>query len=276
MLRVESENMPAIENMDFDRRFSGTARLYGDSALRRFAAAHVCVIGIGGVGSWAAEALARSAVGKITLIDLDHIAESNINRQVHALDSQLGRSKAEAMGARIQAINPACRVLPVDAFIEADNLDELINDGFDYVVDCIDSYRAKAALIAHCRRRKIKLITVGGAGGQRNPLNIRITDLSRSEQDPLLSKTRKLLRRAYRFPRNPKRRFDLPCVYSIEQQRPPAADAANCSVEASGPLSGLNCAGFGSSMAVTASFGLAAVAFLLDRLAKATDEPRCS
>ena len=265
--------MSAIENMDYDRRFSGTARLYGGSALRRFAAAHVCVIGIGGVGSWAAEALARSAVGGITLVDLDHIAESNINRQIHALDSQLGRSKAEAMGERIHAINPSCSVIPVDAFIEDDNLQALVHDGFDYVVDCIDGYRTKAALIAHCRRRKIKLVTVGGAGGQRNPLNIRIADLSRSQQDPLLSKTRKLLRREYNFPRNPRRRFDLPCVYSIEQQRPPATDAGNCGLEPGAAVSGLNCAGFGSSMAVTASFGLAAVAYLLDRLAMVEDEP---
>ena len=263
--------MPAIEDMDYARRFSGTARLYGDSALRRFAAAHVCVIGIGGVGSWAAEALARSAVGGVTLIDLDHIAESNINRQIHALDSQLGRSKVETMGERIHAINPACRVTCVDAFVGEDNLTGMIHQDFDYVVDCIDNYRVKAALIAHCRRSKIRLITVGGAGGQRDPLNIRVADLSRSQQDPLLSKTRKLLRKAYGFPRNPKRRFDLPCVYSIEQQRPPAVDGDDCILEGAG-LSGLNCAGFGSSMAVTASFGLVAVAYLMDRLAKVENE----
>ncbi len=261
--------MNAADQMDFSRRFSGTARLYGAGALQRFAAAHVCVVGIGGVGSWAAEALARSAVGCITLIDLDHLAESNFNRQVHALDGQLGRSKIDAMGDRIDAINPTCRVNRVEAFVDAGNLDTLVHDDFDFVLDCIDGYRAKAALIAHCRRRKIKLITVGGAGGQSNPLNIRIADLSRSEQDPLLSKTRKLLRRDYNFPRNPKRRFDLPCVYSVEQQRRPAVDAGGCSLpreEVS--VTGLNCAGFGSSMVVTASFGLAAVAYVLDKMAK--------
>lgn len=255
--------------MDYDRRFSGTARLYGGPAMRRFAAAHVCVIGIGGVGSWAAEALARSALGRITLIDLDHIAESNINRQVHALDGDLGRPKVAAMAERILAINPICRVAPIEAHLEAANLDSLIHAGYDYVVDCIDNYRVKAALIAHCRRRRIRLITVGGAGGQCNPLLIRIADLSRSEQDPLLSKTRKLLRRDYHFPRNPKRRFDLPCVYSLEQQRPPATGTDDCSL---GGTTGLNCAGFGSSMSVTAGFALAAVAHLLEKLAKAQYE----
>ncbi|MCB1859814.1 MAG: tRNA cyclic N6-threonylcarbamoyladenosine(37) synthase TcdA [Gammaproteobacteria bacterium] len=252
--------------MDFQRRFGGIARLYGDEALQRFVAAHVCLIGIGGVGSWAAEALARSGVGAITLVDLDNLAESNINRQVHAMESQLGRAKVEAMAERIREINPACRITRVEDFAEPGNLDLLIHEGFDHVLDCIDSYRVKAALIAHCRRRKIPVVTAGGAGGRVDPLKIRMGDLSRTEHDPLLAKTRKLLRQDYGFSRNTKRRFGVPCVYSWEQARPPVSPEIACSSKVEG-MTGLNCAGYGSSVAVTASFGLAAAAYVMSRLA---------
>ena len=256
--------------MDLQRRFGGIARLYGQQGLSRFQQARVAVVGVGGVGSWAAEALARSGLGAIDLFDLDHVAESNVNRQLHALDGNFGMAKVEAMRQRLLAINPACRVTPVERFIEADNLTDLVEGGFDYVVDCIDSFRVKAALIAACRRHKLAVITVGGAGGQIDPTRIRLADLSRSEQDPLLSKTRKLLRREYGFPANPKRRFDVPCVYSTEQQCYPEPEGQVCMDRSAAIEGSLNCGGYGSAMTVTASFGLVAVSHVLKRLA----EPR--
>jgi len=259
------------ESQQAERRFAGTRRLYGQPALRVFLQAHVCVIGIGGVGSWAAEALARSAIGRITLIDLDHVAESNINRQLPALTSTLGMAKVRVMAERIRQINPDCEVAAIEEFVTGDNLEQLIDRRFDFVIDCIDGFRTKARLIAHCRRNRIPLVTVGGAGGQTDPTRIRVTDLSRTEHDALFSKTRKLLRTDYGFTKNPKRRFEVPCVYSLEQ--PVFADANGCisQEKPSGRgAGGLTCAGgLGSSMPVTAGFGLAAAAHVLNKLRQA-------
>lgn len=254
--------------MDYTRRFGGIARLYGTAGLEQIAAAHVCVVGVGGVGSWVAEALARSGVGTLTLIDLDNVAESNVNRQIHALESQFGRPKVDAMAARIGEINPVCRLILREEFVEADNLQRLIDPGFDYLVDCIDAFKTKAALIAHCRRNKLRIITVGGAGGQTDPLKIRLTDLYKTQHDPLLAKTRKLLRRDYGFPKNPKRRFDVPCVYSDEQQVYPDSNGEVCSAKPEGGPAGhgLHCGGFGSAMTVTATFAMVATAHVLKRL----------
>lgn len=255
--------------VDVDRRFGGIARLYGDAALARFRSAHICVIGVGGVGSWIVEALARSAVGNITMIDLDNVAESNINRQIHALSDTLGKAKVTALAERVAQINPFCRVTEIEDFITADNLDQMIGAGrFDYVVDAIDNVRAKTALIAYCRKKGIKLITIGGAGGQIDPTRIEIRDLSRTEQEPLLAKVRKRLRAEYGFPRGTKNKFGIDAVFSTEPLRFPDADAA-CAVDTAGQagVTGLNCAGFGSSMAVTATFGLVAAAQVLKKLA---------
>ncbi len=253
---------------DFDRRFGGIARLYGEGALERFKAAHIAVIGVGGVGSWAAEALARSGIGALTLIDLDHVAESNINRQLAALSETLGRAKVGVLAERIRGINPECRVTEVEEFVEAGNLARLIGPGFDLVLDCFDSYRNKAALAAHCRRGKIRLIMAGGAGGRTDPTRIRVGDLSRTEQDLLLSKTRRLLRREYGFPTNPKRRFEVPCIYSGEPPLYPDGTGGVCLDKPSTLDGGLNCGGFGAAMPVTASFGLIAAAQVLKRLAR--------
>ena len=251
------------------QRFDGLARVFGKTALQSLQRAKFCIVGVGGVGSWAAEALARSAVGALTLIDLDHIAESNVNRQIHALEGQFGRAKTEAMQERIEAINPACRVISHDEFADTENLGRLIRPDYDYVIDCIDAYRTKAAIIAHCRRGKIRVITAGGAGGQIDPLKITLADLSRTQQDPLLAKTRKLLRREYGFPTNIKRRFEVPCVYSSEQSRYPSVDGTTCLDKSSGIVNtGLNCGGFGSAMPVTATFGLVAVSYVLRKLAE--------
>jgi len=247
---------------DYQRRFGGLERLYGTGALARAAGAHVVVVGIGGVGSWAAEALARSGVGQLTLIDLDHVAESNINRQIQALDSTLGASKTEAMAARIALINPGCVVNTVEEFIDEHNPASLIPP-CNAVLDAIDHVRAKAALIAWCRRAGIRVVTTGAAGGRSDPTRIEVTDLSRTTQDALASKVRAQLRRDYGFPRDPKKKFGVECVFSQEQSRRPASANA-CSVDEGFEAgAGLNCAGYGSSVAVTASFGFAAAARVL-------------
>ncbi|KND55453.1 Dinucleotide-utilizing enzyme involved in molybdopterin and thiamine biosynthesis family 1 [Candidatus Paraburkholderia kirkii] len=264
--------VPVDEAADRERRFGGIARLYGAPALAAFEKTHVAVIGIGGVGSWVAEALARSAVGKLTLIDLDNVAESNTNRQIHALDGDYGKAMAE----RIRLIDPACDVRQIEDFVEPGNFDETLGGGFDYVVDAIDSVRTKTALIAWCVARRQALITVGGAGGQLDPTRIRIDDLALTIQDPLLSKVRGQLRKLHGFPRGPKARFKVSAVYSDEPLIYSEAPTCDISEGAehlekgagySGPV-GLNCAGFGSSVCVTASFGFAAAAHVLKELAK--------
>lgn len=256
--------------MDYQRRFGGLARLYGAAALARFARARVCVVGVGGVGSWAVEALARSGIGALTLIDLDHIAESNVNRQIQALEPDFGKAKVRALAERVAAINGTARVEPVEAFAEADSLPELLGAGADFVVDCIDSVRDKVALIVYCRQQGLPLISVGGAGGILDPTRVRVLDLSRAVQDPLLSRTRRLLRHEHDFPRDPKRPFKVPCVCSDEPRRLPAPAGADCATAGQAPpAGGLNCGGYGSVVTVTASFGLVAVAHVLGKLADA-------
>ncbi|MGV8892646.1 MAG: tRNA cyclic N6-threonylcarbamoyladenosine(37) synthase TcdA [Burkholderiaceae bacterium] len=261
-------------DIDFDRRFGGIARLYGDAALQRFQAARVCVVGVGGVGSWVVEALARSAIGHLTLIDLDNVAESNINRQIQALSATLGQAKVTALAQRIEQINPYCCVTEVEDFVTPDNLGAMIGThDFDYVIDAIDNVRAKAALIAYCRAHAIAIITIGSAGGQIDPTKIEVRDLSRTEQEPLLSKVRKLLRSQHGFPRGTKNKFHIDAVFSTEPLRFPENNEI-CALEAdmsagSAGITGLNCAGFGSAMVVTASFGLVATAQVLRKLAAA-------
>jgi tRNA threonylcarbamoyladenosine dehydratase len=246
---------------DQQRRFGGVARLYGGAAYEKFTRAHVVVIGIGGVGSWATEALARSGVGAITLIDLDHIAESNTNRQIHALGDEYGKAKVLAMAERIAAINPACRVTAIEDFITPENVTVLL-PAADVVIDCIDQAAAKAALIAHCRAQHTTVITCGGAGGRADPTLIRQDDLARAQGDPLLSRVRYRLRRHHAFPRESTRRtpkFGVVAVFSDEPVRKPAQDCD--------PAARLACAGYGSSVALTAPLGFAAAAVALQWLA---------
>ncbi|RZI41638.1 tRNA cyclic N6-threonylcarbamoyladenosine(37) synthase TcdA [Herbaspirillum sp. HC18] len=261
-------NESSVNDIDFDRRFGGIARLYGDAALARFRTAHVCVIGVGGVGSWVVEALARSAIGRITMIDLDNVAESNVNRQIQALTDTLGKAKVTALTERIAQINPYCQVREIEDFITPDNLDDMIGAGdYDYVIDAIDSVKAKTALIAYCRDKDIRLITIGGAGGQIDPTKIEIRDLSRTEQEPLLAKVRKRLRAQHGFPRGTKNKFGIDAVFSTEPLRFPETGEA-CEVDSDEKgITGLNCAGFGSSMVVTAAFGLVAASQVLRKLA---------
>ena len=267
--------VPAEHEIDFERRFGGIARLYGARALERFRTAHVCVVGVGGVGSWIVEALARSAIGQLTLIDLDNVAESNINRQIQALSGTIGQAKIAALAERIAQINPHCRVNQIEEFIEPDNLEQMIGGrGYDYVVDAIDSAKAKAALLAYCRAQAIPLIMIGSAGGQTDPTQIAVRDLARTEQEPLLKRVRKLMRNQYGFPRGTKNKFNVDAVFSMEPLKFPDS-AEVCSVdgdERSGGVTGLNCAGFGSAVVVTATFGMVAAGHLLRKLAASVEE----
>ncbi|HWJ95408.1 MAG TPA: tRNA cyclic N6-threonylcarbamoyladenosine(37) synthase TcdA [Telluria sp.] len=275
MKSINTQNLAASldDEVDFARRFGGIARLYGERALERFRAAHVCVIGVGGVGSWVVEALARSAVGRLTLIDLDNVAESNINRQIQALTPTIGMPKIEALKQRIAQINPFCEVTLVEDFIDPDNLEQMVGIGrFDYVVDAIDSVKPKAALVAYCRAHGIPLVTIGGAGGQVDPTKIEIRDLARTEQEPLLKKVRKILRARYGFAKGEKNKYHVDAVFSMEPLRYPETGEA-CEVDANS-VTGLNCAGFGSSMVVTATFGMVAAGHVLRKLAEAANAPQ--
>ncbi|WP_026375095.1 tRNA cyclic N6-threonylcarbamoyladenosine(37) synthase TcdA [Aestuariibacter salexigens] len=249
-------------------RFGGTARIYGQQQLQTLANASVCVIGIGGVGSWVAEALARSAIGKLTLIDLDDVCLTNTNRQIHALTDTVGTAKVDAMASRIKAINPECLVTAVQDFVTAKNVAEHLTTGFDYVVDATDSVKAKAAIIAHCKRHKIPALTVGGAGGQTDPTQIAVTDLTRTIQDPLAAKVRSELRRFYGFSDNKKRRFGIDCVYSNEQLKYPQADGSvSTKKHLKDGSTKLDCNfGFGAAVAVTATFGFVAAARVIDKI----------
>jgi tRNA A37 threonylcarbamoyladenosine dehydratase len=265
--------MVQSDSPDYERRFSGVRRLYGEQGLAKLQAAHACIIGIGGVGSWAVEALARSAVGHITLIDLDNIAESNVNRQLHAIDGIFGMAKVTAMAQRIKAINPACVVQEIEEFVTPENVAEMLNSGFDMVLDAIDDARAKVAIAAYCKKNNIQLVTVGGAGGRLDPTKIKQGDLSQVVGDRLLAKVRNQLRRDHGFPKAPTSakksaaKFGITAVYSDEQVLQPNAEIEqSCEVETA--ITGLNCAGYGSSVCVTAPFGMAAAAIVLNQLLK--------
>ncbi|RRZ97107.1 tRNA cyclic N6-threonylcarbamoyladenosine(37) synthase TcdA [Erwinia sp. 198] len=250
------------------QRFGGTARLYGQSALQLFAEAHICVIGIGGVGSWAAEALARTGIGAITLIDMDDVCMTNTNRQIHALKGTVGQAKTEVMAERILAINPECKVTCVDDFITAENTAELMSGGFTWVIDAIDSVRPKAALLAWCRRNKIPLVTTGGAGGQIDPTQIQVADLAKTIQDPLAAKLRERLKSDFNIVKNSKGKLGIDCVFSTEALMYPQPDGSVCASRstAEGPKR-MDCAsGFGAATMVTATFGFVAVSHVLKKM----------
>ena len=270
---LDKVNMLEIDSPDYERRFSGVRRLYGQEGLAKLQRASVCVIGIGGVGSWAVEALARSAVGHITLIDLDNIAESNVNRQLHAIDGAFGMAKVTAMAQRIKAINPACVVKEIEDFVTPENVAQMLNDGFDMVLDAIDDAKAKVAIVAYCKKSNIPLVTVGGAGGRLDPTKIKQGDLSQVVGDRLLAKVRNQLRREHGFPKAPTShkksavKFGITALYSDEQVLQPSSDIeAGCEVDAA--VTGLNCAGYGSSVCVTAPFGMAASSIVLNHIVR--------
>lgn len=255
---------PLAADMDADlaRRFGGMERLFGVAAAARIRRAHVAVVGVGGVGSWAAEALARSGVGALTLVDLDHVAESNINRQVHALDNTIGQAKVQAMRERIARINPACTVHGVEAFVEPGNWPSVLPATVDAVIDACDQVRAKVAMADWARRGKAIFITVGAAGGKRLAHLVDIDDVSRSSHDPLLARMRNLLRKQHGAP-SAGRAIGVACVFSRE---PVQAVDASCAIASDGTL---NCHGYGSMVSVTATFGQCAAGWVLNAIANA-------
>src|SRR5690349_302905 len=248
------------EAADLQRRFGGLERLYGMDGAAAIRRAHVAVVGIGGVGSWAAEALARSGVGTLTLIDLDHVAESNINRQVHALESTIGQAKVLAMQERIAQIHPRCTVNPVEEFVEPLNWPALLPAGVDAVIDACDQLQAKAAMAAWARDRKAMFISCGAAGGKRLAHKVDVDDLSQTTHDPLLAQLRHRLRKFHGAPREGKK-IGVTCVFSREAVAPPDP---SCAIEGDGSL---NCHGYGSVVSVTATFGQVAAGWVLDRIA---------
>ena len=251
-------------------RFAGVDRLYGTGTVQRLQARHVCVIGLGGVGSWAVEALARSGVGRLTLVDADEVCLSNTNRQLHALDGQFGRGKAEVLAERCRGINPALQVDVLAQFLLPSNLTEVLDRGYDLVVDACDSFRSKVELIAWCRRRKLPVVVVGSAGGRTDPTQVRVRDLSRTEHDALLALVRKKLRSEFNFPKNKDRYFGVPAIYSLENVRYPQADGSVCGTRpALGPDAALklDCgAGLGAATHVTGAFAFAMAGKAIEKL----------
>jgi tRNA A37 threonylcarbamoyladenosine dehydratase len=250
------------ETADLQRRFGGLERLYGTGGAANIRGAHVAVIGIGGVGSWAAEALARSAVGELTLVDLDHVAESNINRQIHALDNTLGQAKVSAMRDRIARINPGCVVHEVDAFAEEGNWPAILPPGVTAVIDACDDVKAKTMMAAWALRTRTLFISVGAAGGKRLAHKVDVDDLANTTHDPLLAQLRYRLRKVHGAPREGKK-MGVACVFSREAVAPPDP---SCAIEGDGSL---NCHGYGSVVSVTATFGQCAAGWVMDRVAQA-------
>jgi tRNA A37 threonylcarbamoyladenosine dehydratase len=254
---------------DYDDRFGGIARLYGRAGLERLRAAHVCIIGVGGVGSWVVEALARSGVGALTLIDLDDVCVTNVNRQLPALDGQIGRPKVDVLAERARLIQPSCRVETVPDFFTAANAAELLTPRYDFVVDAIDKTTNKCVIIAGCRERGLPVLTVGGAGGKRDGTAVRIGDLGHSVQDELLRQVRRMLRYDFGFPRGPQQTFGVTCVFSPEKPMFPWANGT-CALEPEpgGDSLTLDCAsGFGTATFVTGAFGFAAAGEVVRRIA---------
>ena len=257
----------ASDDADLQRRFGGLERLYGVTGAARIRAAHVVVVGIGGVGSWTAEALARSGVGELTLIDLDNVAESNINRQIHALTSTVGMAKVDAMRERIAQINPHCVVHGIEEFVTPENWLQLLPSGAHAVVDACDQVKAKLAMAVHARKRRYSFVSVGAAGGKRLAHKVDVDDLSVTTHDPLLAQLRYRLRKEHGAPRDGKK-MGVTCVFSREAVAPPDA---SCQLSQQGDGS-LNCHGYGSVVAVTATFGQCAAGWILEQLSRGTSK----
>jgi len=249
-------------------RFGSFERLYGKGALERLARAHVAVVGVGGVGSWAAEALARSGVGALTLIDADDVCLSNTNRQSHALTHTVGRAKVEVLAERLGAINPALRCEARAEFLTPRNVATMLDGGFDAVLDACDSFRVKLEAVAWCRRRKLPIVVCGSAGGRTDPTLVTSRDLSRTEQDLMLAQVRRKLRDEYGFTRNPERFFSVPAIYSREHARYTQADGSvSCKRPGHAKGKRLDCGtGFGAAMHVTATFAMVAVSRVIAKL----------
>lgn len=245
-------------------RFGGIGRLYGVASLDRLAQSHVCVVGIGGVGSWAAEAIARSGVGAITLVDMDDICVTNTNRQLHAMEDTVGQQKVDVMAQRLRLINPECHVSVISDFVLRDTIDTVLAHPYDMVLDAIDDLNNKCVLIAGCRERGIPVVTVGGAGGRRDPTLIRTGDLTKSTHDGLLRLVRRQLKYEHGFPDGP---WDIPSVFSTEPQIFPTADGGVCRTRERASSLTLDCqSGFGTATFVTGAYGFAAAGLVIERL----------
>ena len=253
----------------YEEKFGTLSRVYGEDLCAVLRHSHVCIVGIGGVGSWAVEALVRSGVGEVTLVDGDTIHRSNMNRQIHTLESTLGQYKVDAMQSRIADINLDCRCNPVRHHLDDHNLRDIIERGYDCVIDAIDSIKFKAAMVYCCKRNKLPVVMTGGAGGLTDPTLIDVADLARTWNDPLAATVRSRLRHQYGYTRNPKRTFGIPCVYSSEQQRYPDREGkpGYCKPGVAGLT--LDCSfGYGSVVSVTAGFGFAATAKAVELIAR--------
>ena len=263
--------------MEVDDRFDGMARLLGRPGAVAVQRSHVCVIGLGGVGSWTAEALARSGVGALTLVDLDEICVSNVNRQLHTVDSTVGRLKVEVMAERVRGIHPSCDVRVVDDFFAIDNAGALLAGGYDFVVDAIDVPPLKALLVAMCRERELPVVVAGGTGGRVDPTAIVVGDLNLSKNDGLLRSVRKALRQQHGFPRH-RKPWNIPAVFSDELPVYPAADGGVCDrPDPEQAPRRLDCAtGYGAASFVTGTFGFVAAAVVVQGLVAAAQEPKRS
>lgn len=251
-----------MQDDDYERRFAGVARVYGDQAFARLSRSHAIVVGLGGVGSWCVEALARNGIGQLTLVDLDVVVASNVNRQLQALSSNFGRGKADVLAERVLQINPRCTVRVVDDFLSRENADHILDPQPDIILDCCDDAKAKLTLALHARRHRNVLVVCGAAGGKIDPSRLAVADLAMTEQDPLLARLRKRLRKHHGYPETPQKPFGITCVYSDE---PIYAPPELCK------QAQLSCSGYGSLITVTASMGLLAVSTAIQLLLRRKD-----
>ena len=255
--------------INYNFRFGGIERLYGPGSLDRIRNAHVLVVGIGGVGSWVAEALSRSGIGRLTLVDLDDVCESNINRQIHALDGQIGKPKIEAMAERCRLINPDSSIRVIHTFLTSKTVDDVFDTHYDYAMDAIDSVNHKCTFIDQCVKRKIPALVSGGAGGRIDPTQIKIADLSKSINDQLLKRVRKKLRQEFEFPRQKKKPFNVECVFSTEE----ALFPETCETDETATSIRLDCSsGFGAATHITGTFGFFAASKIVQRICQPLSE----
>jgi tRNA A37 threonylcarbamoyladenosine dehydratase len=270
-----SPQMQDFNFQDYNQRFGGIARLYGVKGLTSLLNSHVLIVGLGGVGTWAAEALARSGVGSMTLVDLDDICITNTNRQIHAMDTMFGKMKVTAVAERILAINPQCKIYSIEDFFTASSAEIIFSTHFDYVIDAIDSLQNKCVLASVCREKNIPLIVTGGAAGKRNPTKIKVDDLGLACHDSLLFSLRKRLRQEFSFPsgagftRSKKQIFNIACVYSDEEPLFPKSDGTVCNISDVDTNLKLDCeTGMGSITHITGTFGFLAASHVIDELTR--------
>jgi len=267
--------MKEFNYQDYNQRFGGIARLYGTAGLKLLLNSHVLIVGLGGVGTWAAEALARTGIGAMTLVDLDDICITNTNRQIHAMDGQIGKMKVTAIRERIHAINPQCTVRTIEDFFTATTAEAILDHQYDYVIDAIDSLQNKCVLAAACKEKNIPLIITGAAAGKRNPAMIKIDDLGLACNDALLFSLRKRLRQEFNFPsaagftRSKKQMFNIACVYSAEEPIFPKSDGTVCAVADLESNLRLDCeTGMGSITHITGTFGFLAASHVIAKITR--------